>query len=198
MKTMRLSALSCAILAAALPGYPQETSPAQPGQKSAETRQSQPSADKSPVQAKNGIPARINKARALIGMQIRNPQDERLGKVKDMVLDLQSGCISYVVLSTGGLRPKFLALPPSALRASADGKHLVLNADWHNVMGAAGFKRDAWPNMATPSWGAEPFWQTPDGKSYDNGGYDKNLEFDKNPTTQKNKDQEPTPTSPDR
>lgn len=127
-------------------------------------------------------------------MQIRNPLDERLGWVKDVVLDLQSGHVAYIVLSTGGFRPKYLAVPPSAFVASPGEKCLVLNADREKVRRAAGFSKDNWPNMATPSWGAEPFWQAPDAKSSENRGYDKNLELDRNPTVPKNKDEEAAPT----
>src|SRR4051812_1112230 len=39
-----------------------------------------------------------NKASNIIGMQVHNRQDEKLGEIKDVVLDLQSGKIGYVVL----------------------------------------------------------------------------------------------------
>jgi sporulation protein YlmC with PRC-barrel domain len=209
-RTFKLSSLSSAIaLAAALSGYSQETTPAQPGERLPDAHPSPAYTDSTsskasidtPAQIKNGVPERINKARDLIGMQIRNQQDQKLGKVKDVVLDLQSGRVAYVVLSTGGLRPKFLALPPSVLTASGDEKYLLLKADKDRVMAASGFNKDAWPNMATPSWGGEPFWQTPEGKSYETPAYDKNPDLNQDRSTDKDKVQEPSakpaPTPPD-
>ena len=189
--TLKLSSLSCAIvLAATLSGFADETSASANGEAS--------------MHLKNSVPARVNRAKSLIGMQIRNERDQRLGKVKDVVLDLESSRIAYVVLSTGGLRPKYLALPPSAFTASSGEKCLVLNADRDKIKHAAGFSKNNWPNMATPSWGAEPFWQTPDGKSYEyRNNYDKNREFERKSTFEpKGQDSppinpEPTPTPPD-
>lgn len=179
--TLRLSSVSCAVaLLAALPGYSDDSI----------TRSGH---EAKSAQVKCGCPSRVNKANDLIGMQIRNQQDERLGKVKDVVLDLSSGRIAYVVLSTGGFRPKYLALPPSSFTASSDEKYLVMNADKDKVRSAAGFRGNNWPDMATPSWGAEPFWESPDlkpnqGENYD---YDKNLELEDNPAAKSDKESEP-------
>jgi sporulation protein YlmC with PRC-barrel domain len=188
----KLRSLSCVIaLAAALPGYSQNSTPAQTGKASSDSSHSQSygSAISSEArgaasgQIKDSTPARINKARNLIGMQIRNQHDEKLGKVKDIVMDLQSGRVAYVVFSTGGFRPRYLALPPSAFTATSGDKYLVLNADKERVKNTAGFSKNNWPNMATPVWGAETFWQSPGENPHENRG------VEKNPSTEKNKDE---------
>src|SRR3954452_22014857 len=59
------------------------------------------------------------KANGLIGMQIQNNQDEKLGKVDDLAIDLESGRIVQAVISTGGflgIGDKTIAVPPSALQ----------------------------------------------------------------------------------
>ena len=55
-------------------------------------------------------------------------------------------------------------MPLTALTASADQKHLILNADKAKVEAAMGFDRNNWPSVNNPSWGAEPFWQKETGK----------------------------------
>lgn len=115
------------------------------------------------TKAAEGQPAKFNKASSLIGMDVRNHKDERLGEIKDVVFDLKSERVAYVVLGTGGLldRQKFVAVPLNAFTASADQKHLILRAEKSKLETAMGFERDNWPSVTNPSWGAEPFWEKP-------------------------------------
>jgi sporulation protein YlmC with PRC-barrel domain len=106
-------------------------------------------------------PAAVNKTSGLIGMQVRNHQNERLGSIKDVVIDLDSERISYAVLATGGFLgfgEKLLAVPLSALSPSPDARHLILNAARQSVERAEGIGQN-WPNVQNPAWGAERFWE---------------------------------------
>ena len=114
--------------------------------------------------ATEGMPAKFNKASALIGMDVRNQSGEQLGHIKDIVIDLRNEKVSYAVMSTApkallGINEKLLAVPLNAFTVSSDEKHLVLNADKAKVEAAAGFDKNNWPAVNNPSWGAEPFWQ---------------------------------------
>ena len=109
-------------------------------------------------------PARANKASGLLGMEVRNPNGERLGHIKELVIDWKSEQVSYAVISTASkalasMGEKLLAVPLTALTPSADHRHLVLNAEKSKMEAAKGFDRDHWPSVSNPSWGAEPFWQ---------------------------------------
>jgi sporulation protein YlmC with PRC-barrel domain len=107
-----------------------------------------------------GAPAKSNKATGLIGMEVRNQNDEKLGSIKDLVVDLQSGKVAYAVLDGGGLlKDKLFAVPLSAFAPSADHKHLILNADKSKMEAAKGFDKDAWPSSSNPEWGADTFWE---------------------------------------
>jgi hypothetical protein len=91
-----------------------------------------------------------NKASGLIGMEVRNQENQKLGEIKDLVLDVNSGKVSYAVLAVGGflgIGEKLIALPPSALRLSDDHHHLMLDADKARIEAAPGFAATAWPNM---------------------------------------------------
>jgi sporulation protein YlmC with PRC-barrel domain len=93
-------------------------------------------------------------------MAVRNMQNEKLGDIKDIVLDLSSGKISYVVLSVGGflgIGDKLIAVPPSAFNASADDT-LVLDADKAKIQAAPGFVQTAWPDVNDPQFTA--YWKT--------------------------------------
>jgi sporulation protein YlmC with PRC-barrel domain len=102
---------------------------------------------------------KFNRASKLIGMNVKNAQGQNLGEIQDLVVDMQSGRISYAVLGTGGILgvgEKYMAIPSSAFEYSADGNVLVLNADKAKIDQAPGFTKDNWPDVENPAWGA--YW----------------------------------------
>jgi len=115
-----------------------------------------------------GTPTILNKASGLIGANVQNPQGEKLGEIKDLVIDLDKATVSYAVLATGGvlgIGEKLLAVPLRAFtcsEAEAGKAHLVLHADKESIARAEGI-RDNWPRVQEPSFGAMPFWQEPQG-----------------------------------
>ena len=102
--------------------------------------------------------AKITKASALIGMDVKNAQNEKLGTIKDIAFDIHTGRIAYAVLSTGGvlgIGDKLVAIPTSAFQTSTDEKFLVLNADKQKLETTPGFDKNNWPAMPSASWGAD-------------------------------------------
>jgi len=96
-----------------------------------------------------------NKASSLIGMEVRNNTDEKLGHIKDIVLDFQSGKISYAVLDGGTVfKSKLFAIPLSAFSPGPDSRYLILNADKSKIEMAQGFDKNSWPSVNNPDWGA--------------------------------------------
>ena len=128
-----------------------------------------------------GEVAKCHRASGLIGMNVRNEKDERLGEIKDLVFDLQSERVAYVVMGTGTiLQGKLLAVPLSAFTPSEDRKHLVLRADKAKVEAAAGFDRNNWPDPNNLTWAAEPFWEKQAPNADTPGKYDKDKARDPN------------------
>ncbi|WBV43329.1 PRC-barrel domain-containing protein [Pseudoroseomonas cervicalis] len=71
------------------------------------------------------------RADTITGTDVRNPQDEYLGSVEDVVLDPGSGRIGYVILSRGGFLgfgTDYVALPWASLRATPQMDAFVLRA----------------------------------------------------------------------
>jgi len=136
---------------------------------------SKPSADQAGQNATiatEAPPAKYNRASGIIGMSVRNQNDEQLGRVRDVVFDLKTERVAYVVMTesdtgTLGMNEKLLAVPLAAFAASPDNKYLVLRTDKAKMQAAAGIDRNNWPSATNPSWGAEPFWQ-PDKNQSDN------------------------------
>lgn len=87
------------------------------------------------------------KAGEVIGMTVKNEQDETLAQVVDLAVDVESGRIVQVILSTGGLTGKaemLKAVPPGALRPAAAGKVLHLFADREKLKSAPPFEMTKW------------------------------------------------------
>jgi sporulation protein YlmC with PRC-barrel domain len=117
------------------------------------------------VAANEGTLTAANKASGLIGMDVRNSQNEKLGDIKDLVVDLNSGKLAYAVLSVGGflgIGDKYIAVPTSELSPSADGKELVLNADKAKIQSAPGFDKNNWPSLGNSAWSSHSTFWTPD------------------------------------
>lgn len=93
----------------------------------------------------------------IIGTDVRNLKNERIGEVKDIVLD-DKGTVAYAVVGTGsflGLRDKLHAVPWRALQTNAGKDHFVLDMDKARLATVPGFDANSWPDFADPRWNAE-------------------------------------------
>src|SRR5208282_1521581 len=108
--------------------------------------------------------------RTVIGSRVVNGQNEDLGKIEDLVLDVGAGRIAYAVLSFGGfvgLGEKYFAIPWNAFHFNLKESRVVLNVDKKLLASAPGFEKERWPNMADSTWGNSihkhygytPYWE---------------------------------------
>lgn len=108
---------------------------------------------------------RLMGAETLIGNDVYNENNEDLGDIKDIMLDMTNGRISYAVLSFGGflgMGERLFAVPWDALKLDTENKRFVLNVDKDRLENAPGFDKDHWPDMADQSWKdqIESFYRT--------------------------------------
>ncbi len=97
-------------------------------------------------------------ANTLIGNDVYNHQEEDLGDIKEIMLDMRSGKVAYAVLSFGGvlgMGEKLFAVPWNALILDTKNKRFVLNVGLDRLEDAPGFDKDSWPNMANQAWAKE-------------------------------------------
>ena len=90
---------------------------------------------------------RAEKASEIIGMEIKNYRGEKLGKVDDLALDVETGRIVQVILSTGGfigIGDALHAVPPGALHHDVANKVIHLNADKEMLKAAPRFEMSKW------------------------------------------------------
>ena len=98
---------------------------------------------------------RVLSASTLSGDKVIDPAGENLGKVSELMIDLHSGRVAYVVLSYGGvlgMGNKLFAVPWRAFRIDEDQKAFVLNINKQRLEQAPGFDKDNWPDMTSDSW----------------------------------------------
>ncbi len=92
---------------------------------------------------------------AVLGADVRNPANENLGAIDDLVIDAHTGSVQYAVLSFGGVLgvgDKLFAIPYASLQTKADDEKFVLNVDKDRLKAAPGFDKKNWPDFADPQF----------------------------------------------
>lgn len=108
-------------------------------------------------------------ATTIIGDAVRNPEGEDLGRIEEIMIDLDEGRVAYAVLSFGGfmgLGDKLFAIPWQALSLRPDEHRFVLEVSRETLEEAPGFDKDNWPDTSDREWlvrvyryyGYEPYW----------------------------------------
>jgi hypothetical protein len=103
------------------------------------------------VEHHDGPGPRLMGADTLIGNDVYNHQDEDIGDIKEIMLDVPNGNIRYAVLSFGsflGMGEKLFAVPWNALKLDSINKRFLLDVDKERLKDAPGFEKDAWPDFA--------------------------------------------------
>jgi len=112
---------------------------------------------------------RVLSASTLIGDSVHNNAGEKLGKVEELMMDLEQGRVAYAVLSFGGflgMGNKLFAIPWDAFTLDTDEHSFILNVPKDRLESAPGFDKDDWPDFADRKWGqtihsyygTRPYW----------------------------------------
>ena len=99
--------------------------------------------------------ATLLSASTITGDEVWNMQDEELGTIQDVMLDITEGKIRYAVMSSGGflgMGDHLFAVPWRALKLDKENHRFMLDVDIERLKNAPGFDKDEWPNMADPTW----------------------------------------------
>ena len=89
---------------------------------------------------------------SLTGDKVFNLANEDLGKIEDLMIDVETGRVAYAVLSFGGILgmgDKLFAIPWSALRLDEERKCFVLDVAKETLESAPGFDKDNWPDLSS-------------------------------------------------
>jgi sporulation protein YlmC with PRC-barrel domain len=97
----------------------------------------------------------VEKASKLKGMPVKNVQDEKIGDVENLMVDLAAGRVVAVIISSGGflgLGEELSAVPPTAFRFNPARDTLQLAVTKDVLTRAPHFKANQWPDFSQPSY----------------------------------------------
>jgi sporulation protein YlmC with PRC-barrel domain len=97
-------------------------------------------------------------ADTLLGNDVYNGANEKLGSIKEFMIDMAAGRISYAVLSYGGflgMGDRLFAVPWRALKLDTVNHRFTLDASKEKLKNAPGFDKDHWPTMADKTWATD-------------------------------------------
>jgi hypothetical protein len=123
-----------------------------------------------PLPATTSPDATLLRGQFLFTYRVKSPQGEDLGKIEEIVIDMELGRVAYAILSFGGflgLGNKWVPVPWDALALQPDEKVLVLNIEKEKLQRAPNFEPSTLPDLANRQWGAvihtyygyPPYWE---------------------------------------
>jgi sporulation protein YlmC with PRC-barrel domain len=112
----------------------------------------------------------VMSAETLIGDKVVSPAGEDLGKIEEIMIEMESGRVAYAVLSFGGIfgiGDKLFAIPWKLLRLDPENRQFVCHVDKAKLEKAPGFDKTSWPKMTDREWGRklhsyygmDPYWE---------------------------------------
>lgn len=110
-----------------------------------------------------------SKASSLIGKDVRNAQNEKLGDVKDLIVSLGDGTVPFAIITYGGalgLGEKAVVVPLSELQYSSDGRSLFMPVSKESFHAGCKAASGGWVTIAQQDWakGINAFYGEPRGR----------------------------------
>lgn len=94
------------------------------------------------------LPLKILTASSIMKDAVIDAAGEKLGQIKDVMIDIHEGRIEYVIMESGGflgVGEKFFAIPFRLLRVDTKNHAFVLDQESDVLKNAPGFDKDHWP-----------------------------------------------------
>jgi sporulation protein YlmC with PRC-barrel domain len=150
----------------------QQPAPPEQSKSASQSSQSPPTASGRKPDALTAVPGVLLSTETLLGSNVKNPQGQDVGDLKQLMLDPHAGRVMYAVVAMGGflgMGEKTVIVPWNALEVARDGKSLVLNVSPQMLQQASTYEKGKEP-VSVPAgelrgggWGVD----TPYGRLYD-------------------------------
>ena len=108
------------------------------------------------------IEGAVTRANSIAGMAVKSPDHKSLGKVEDVVVDMETGAVRYAAISFGGILgfgEKLFAVPFKALHVTHEPgsktPYFEMNVSQEMLEKAKGFDKSHWPNFGDPRFSEE-------------------------------------------
>ena len=109
-------------------------------------------------------------AGTMIGDTVKNRDGEKLGTLKEIMIDVDRKQLAYGVLDFGGvlnMGDKYFAVPFDRFEVDEKDHKLLLGVDKDTLKSAEGFDKNDWPDVTDPVWGRQihehygstPYWE---------------------------------------
>jgi sporulation protein YlmC with PRC-barrel domain len=152
--------------------FAQQPAPSEPSKSANQSPHSPPPASGHKPDALTAVQGVLLSTEALLGSDVKNPQGQDVGDLKQLMLDPHSGRVMYAVVAIGGflgMGEKTVIVPWNALDVARDGKSLVLNVSPQMLQQAPTYEKGKEPMYAPTNeprgggWGMD----TPYSRLYD-------------------------------
>jgi len=111
---------------------------------------------------------RVLRLTRLVACNVRNAKDEKIGEIKDVVLDEDDNRVAYAVLSFGGfagIGEKLFVVPFSSVKRTSDESIVIMDVTREQLENAPSFTEDSWPDFdrkfgttVHEYYKVEPYW----------------------------------------
>lgn len=94
-------------------------------------------------------PLKYLTATSIIGDRVHNEQEEQMGVIKNMMIDITDGSIKYFIIEFGGflgIGTKYFAIPFKLLFVDSEKHEYIFNQTREALENAPGFDMDHWPD----------------------------------------------------
>ena len=150
----------------------QQPAPPEQSKSASQSSQSHLSASDYKPDALTAVQGVLLSTETLLGSDVKNPQGQDVGDLKQLVLDPHAGRVMYAVVAMGGflgMGEKTIIVPWNALEVARDGKALVLNVSPQMLQQAPAYEKGKEPVYAPTSEPRGGGWavDTPYGRLYD-------------------------------
>jgi sporulation protein YlmC with PRC-barrel domain len=136
-RVLTAASLATALLVAPLPGLAQASAPAM-------------------TPAERHDWERSHRVSKIIGSEVRNKSGEKIGDIRDLVVD-GNGTIKLAIVSTGGFLgagDRLHAVPWDVFALGPKDDH-ILDIDKARLQATPGFTSKTWPNLGDDHWMAD-------------------------------------------
>jgi sporulation protein YlmC with PRC-barrel domain len=97
----------------------------------------------------SNLPLKYLTASSMIGEKVHDANDEHLGPIKDIMIDITTGKIEYFVIEFGGflgIGIKYFAIPFGLLRVDTGKRIFIFDRKKEELEKAPGFNMNHWPD----------------------------------------------------
>jgi sporulation protein YlmC with PRC-barrel domain len=145
----------------------QQPAPPEPSKSASQSSQSYPSASGHKPDVLTAVQGVLLSTETLLGSNVKNPQGQDVGDLKQLMLAPHTGRVMYAVVAMGGflgMGEKTVIVPWNALEVARDGKALVLNVSPQMLQQAPAYEKGKESTYVPGGgWGVD----TPYGRLYD-------------------------------